>query len=119
MDAGVAPEKNVAWLRDSGYRYRVVSRERTRRFDPDLAIALKTRSRQSVHVHKVADVAETRLYCYSEARANKERRIAERFAAAPAAQFDTGDNSQRQGPVLKADPPVFRASATWRPAPPE
>ena len=80
-DAGVATEKNVVWLRDSGNRYLVVSRERTRRFDPDLAIALKTRSRQSVHVHKVADAAETRLYCYSEARANEERRIAERFAA--------------------------------------
>ena len=93
MDAGVATEKNVAWLRDSGYRYLVVNSERTRRLDPDLAIALKTRSRQSVHVHKVADAAETRLYCYSGARANKERRITERFAAAPAAQFDTGDNS--------------------------
>ena len=93
MEAGVATEKNVAWLPDSGYRYLVVSRERTRRFDPDLAIALKTRSRQSVHVHKVTDAAETRLYCYSEARANMERRIAERFAAAPAAKFNTRDNS--------------------------
>lgn len=81
MDAGVATEANVAWLRDHGYRYLVVSRERTRRFDPDLAVALKTRSRQSVHVHKVEGDEETRLYCYSEARANKERGIADRFAA--------------------------------------
>ena len=35
MDAGVATEANVAWLREGGYRYLVVSRERTRRFDPD------------------------------------------------------------------------------------
>ena len=81
MDAGVATEANVAWLRDNGYRYLVVSRERTRRFDPDLAVALKTRSRQSVHVHKVDEGEETRLYCYSEARAKKEQGIAERFAA--------------------------------------
>ena len=46
MDAGVATEANVAWLRQNGYRYRVVSRERTRRFDPELAVALKTCSRQ-------------------------------------------------------------------------
>ena len=31
MDAGIATEDNVAWLRDNGYRYLVVSRQRTRR----------------------------------------------------------------------------------------
>ncbi len=83
MDAGVATEADVAWLRDNGYRYLVVSRERTRRFDPDLAVALKARSRQSVHIQKVDDDdgTETRLYCYSEARAEKERGIVERFSA--------------------------------------
>ena len=83
MDAGVATEANVLWLRENGYRSLVVSRERARRFDPELAIALETRSRQTVHVHKAldADRAEVRLYCYSEARAMKERGIAQRFAA--------------------------------------
>ena len=83
MDAGVATEANVLWLRENGYRYLVVSRERARRFDPELALALETRSRQTVHVHKAldADRAEVRLYCYSEARAMKERGIAQRFAA--------------------------------------
>ena len=33
MDAGVATEANVVWLRENGYRYLVVSRERARRFD--------------------------------------------------------------------------------------
>ena len=83
MDAGIATEANVVWLRENGYRYLVVSRERARRFDPDLAIALKTRSRQTVHVHKVVEVdgGELRLYCYSEARAKTEQGIAARFAA--------------------------------------
>ena len=83
MDAGVATEANVVWLRENGYRYLVVSRERARRFDPDLAIALETRSRQTVHVHKVveADGGEVRLYCYSEARAKTEQGIAALFAA--------------------------------------
>ena len=83
MDAGVATEANVLWLRENGYRSLVVSRERARHFDPELAIALETRSRQTVHVHKAldADRAEVRLYCYSEARAMKERGIAQRFAA--------------------------------------
>ena len=81
MDAGITTEANIAWLRDNGYRYLVVSRERTRRFDPDMAVALKTRSRKNVHVHKVDEGEETRLYCYSEARARKEQGIAQRFAA--------------------------------------
>ena len=59
------------------------SRERTRRFDPELAQAIETRSRQTVHIHKALDPdsGETRLYCYSEARAKKERGMADRFAA--------------------------------------
>ena len=83
MDAGIATEANIAWLRENGYRYLAVSRERTRRFDPDLALAIETRSRQTVHVHKAVDAegGEARLYCYSEARAKKEQGIANRFAA--------------------------------------
>ena len=82
MDAGIATEANIAWLRANGYRYLAVSRERTRRFDPELAQAIETRSRQTVHIHKAPDPdsGETRLYCYSEARAKKERGIADRFA---------------------------------------
>ena len=30
MDRGIATEDRVQWLRDNGYRYVVVSRERTR-----------------------------------------------------------------------------------------
>ena len=81
MDAGGAAEANVAWLRGNGYRYLVVSRERPRRVDPDLAVALETRSRESVRVHKVDDGDETRLYCWSEARARNEQSMAEHFAA--------------------------------------
>ena len=83
MDAGIATEANIAWLRGNGTRYLAVSRERTRRFDPELAQAIETRSRRTVHVHKVVDPdsGEARLYCYSEARAKKEQGIADRFAA--------------------------------------
>ena len=82
MDAGIATEKNIAWLRDQGYRYLVVSRQRTRLFDPELATAIETRSHQRVHLHRVVDEDqdEVRLYCYSEARAKKEEGISRRFA---------------------------------------
>ena len=83
MDAGIATENNIAWLRSHGYRYLVVSRQRTRLFDPELATAIETRSQQKVHLHRVVDEDhdEVRLYCYSEARAKKEEGISERFAA--------------------------------------
>ena len=82
LDRGIATEKQVQWLRDSGYRYIVVSRERRRRFDAEAALAHRTRSGGTVHLHQVADRDgdEVRLYCYSEERAEKERGIAERFA---------------------------------------
>ena len=82
MDRGVATEDNVAWLRAEGYRYVVVSRERRRRFDAAAAVPIETRSKQTVRLHKEVseDSGETRLYCYSEERAKKERGIVERFA---------------------------------------
>ena len=82
MDRGVATEDNVAWLRAEGYRYVVVGRERRRRFDADAAVPIETRSKQTVRLHKEVseDSGETRLYCYSEERAKKERGIVERFA---------------------------------------
>ena len=82
MDRGIATEERVQWLRDNGYRYLVVSRERIRHFDPEAARRIETASRQGVHVHKVLteDGHEARLYCFSEERAAKERGIVERFA---------------------------------------
>lgn len=82
MDRGVATEENLHWLREQGYRYLVVSRERTRRFDPAQALCIETASQQKVHLQKVAaeDGQEVRLYCYSEARAAKEHGMARRFA---------------------------------------
>ncbi len=82
MDRGVATEDNLRWLREQGHRYLVVSRERTRRFDPDQALCIETASQQKVHLQKVVaeDGQEVRLYCYSEARAEKEQGMARRFA---------------------------------------
>ena len=83
IDRGVATEAAIGWLRDKGYRYLVVSRERHRQFDADAAVSIQTQSKQTVHLHKVVstDPDEVRLYCYSEERAEKERGIVERFAA--------------------------------------
>lgn len=81
MDAGIATEANLLWLRENGYRYLVVSRERGRQFDPDQAVSLTTAAGQTVQLQKVLseDEQEVRLYCHSEERAHKEQGISERF----------------------------------------
>ena len=82
MDRGIATEDRLAWLREQHYRYLVVSRARTRQFDPDGAVRIETASKHGVQLQRVLDkdAGEVRLYCYSEARAAKEKGIAERFA---------------------------------------
>ena len=95
MDRGVATEERLHWLREQGYRYLVVSRERARHFDALAARPVKSASGHDVHLHKVLadDGREVRLYCFSEARAAKERGIAERFAR----RFESALNELSQG----------------------
>jgi transposase len=82
MDAGIATEENIIWLSSHGYRYLVVSRERHRQFDADQALAVTTASGETVHCQKVLDedAKEVRLYCRSEARAEKERAMTQSFS---------------------------------------
>jgi hypothetical protein len=67
MDAGIATEANLIWLREHGYRYLVVSRERARQFEAETAVPIETASGATVHIQRVADSnnKEVRLYCYS------------------------------------------------------
>lgn len=81
MDAGIAAESNLTWLREHGYRYLVVSRERARQFEAETAIPIETATGHSVHLQRVDDnkQQEVRLYCYSQQRAQKEQAIDQRF----------------------------------------
>ena len=82
MDRGIATEDRIQWLREQGYRYLVVSRERTRHFDAAAAGRIETASSHGVQLHREwsADAREVRLYGFSEKRTDKERGIVERFA---------------------------------------
>ena len=84
MDAGIATEANIAWLKDRGYRYLVVSRARTRQFDPAQAIETLTASEQTIRLQRVLseDGGEVRLYCHSEGRETKEIAMVARFGTA-------------------------------------
>lgn len=88
MDAGIASEANLVWLKRHGYDYVVVSRRLHKQFDPAHATEVQTAGEDIIQVQRVQDEVsgETLLYCYSPARAEKDRAIdttkAERFEAA-------------------------------------
>lgn len=82
MDRGIATAANIAWLLEHHYRYLVVSRERKRRFDQESAVPVSTAAGQAILTQKVVseDGQEVRLYCYSEARQEKENAMTARFS---------------------------------------
>lgn len=88
MDAGIATEDNLRWLREQGYRYLVVSRERARQFEAASALPIETAAGKTVSIQRVDDEdnQEVRLYCYSAQREQKEaainQHLCQRFEAA-------------------------------------
>jgi hypothetical protein len=95
MDAGIATEDNIRWLRTQRYRYLVVSRERQRQFDATAATSLTTASGEALAIQRVVDAEgeEVRLYCFSECRAGKEKGISERFTQ----RFETALQALHEG----------------------
>jgi transposase len=80
MDAGIATDDNVAWLRQHGYPYLVVSRKRHREFAEESSVVVKKDDECTVRVQKVFDVEtqETLLYCHSSQREKKDQSIDDR-----------------------------------------
>lgn len=81
MDAGIATEENITWLKEHQYPYLVVSRKRHREFDKDASIVVKNDDECTVRAQKVFDEAtqETLLYCHSTRREKKDQAIKDRF----------------------------------------
>ena len=77
MDAGIATEANLVWLRAHDYHYVVVSRKRERQFDPEMASEVQSAGDVTIKIHRVFDAnnAEAHLYCHSPAREQKDRAI--------------------------------------------
>ncbi len=85
MDAGIATEANLTWLRAQGYHYVVVSRLRERQFDPEGATEVQSAGNVTIRIQRVLDAqGHALLYCHSPAREQKDRAI----DAAKAAGFE-------------------------------
>ena len=80
MDAGIATEDNITWLKQQGYPTIVVSRKQHLEFDEDKAVDVKQDEGGRVRAMRIErDDGEVELYCYSEQREAKERAINEHF----------------------------------------
>jgi transposase len=81
MDAGIATEENIQWLRENRYPYIVVSRKYHREFNEDDAVVVKQDNDCTVKVQKVIDSEndEVLLYCHSTKREKKEQAINDGF----------------------------------------
>lgn len=81
MDAGIASEENIQWLKQNGYPYIVVSRKRHRQFNEDSAVVVKKDKDGTVKAQKVIDLEndEVLLYCHSTQREKKEQAIKDLF----------------------------------------
>lgn len=81
MDAGIATEDNVTWLKEHQYPYLVVSRKKHREFDEASSVVVKKDDECTVRAQKVFDeeTKETLLYCHSTMREKKDQAIGNRF----------------------------------------
>ena len=76
MDAGIAAQANLTWLREQGYHYVVVSKLRERQFDPALATEVQSAGDVTIKLQRVDGApGEALLYCHSPAREEKDRAI--------------------------------------------
>jgi len=82
MDAGIATQKNIEWLKEKEYSYIVVSRKRKVDFPPFLEMVTVRQDKQRLiqaALVNYPDTGEIELYCHSSAKAIKEEGIRNRF----------------------------------------
>ncbi len=84
LDAGIASEENIKWLRSKGYRYIVVSRKRKKAIPAEVTmVGVKRDDKGAVQVQagiwENPDTDELELYCHSVDKEKKEGGIKNRF----------------------------------------
>ena len=83
MDAGIASEENIEWLKSKGFHYIVVSRKRYKKRPDEAqgAVVIKDEIDNKIIAQRVddPDSGEALLYCHSEKREKKDQVIRNRF----------------------------------------
>ena len=103
LDAGIATEDNIKWLRRKCYRYIVVSRKKKKAIPSDVAmVAVKVDQKQGTVLVKAGlaknqETDELELYCHSIDKEKKEQGIKNKFLG----RFETELLKVRNGLDLK------------------
>ena len=85
LDAGIASEKNIQWLKDKHYPYIVVSRKKKKGIPPDVTMITVKEDDKTNTVFVQAGLAENKesdeleLYCHSIDKEKKEESIKTKF----------------------------------------
>jgi len=85
VDAGIASEKNIQWLKDKHYPYIVVSRKKKKEIPPDVTMITVKEDDRTNTVFVQAGLAENKesdeleLYCHSIDKEKKEESIKTKF----------------------------------------
>ncbi len=106
MDAGIATEDNINWLKKEQYHYLVVSRKHHREFSEKDAVVVRTDKDCTVKAYKKINdkTGEVELYCHSTRREDKERAIYNRFSTRFEEALDKLDSGlHKKGCVKKYD----------------
>ncbi len=106
MDAGIAIEDNINWLKKERYHYLVVSRKHHREFSEKEAVVVKKDKDCTVKAYKKINdkTGEVELYCHSTRREDKERAIYNRFSTRFEEALDKLDSGlHKKGCVKKYD----------------
>ena len=73
MDAGIATEENITWLKEHKYNYLVVSRKRHREFDESQSVIVN-RMQEAPLRHRKSMITILRKPCYTATPANVKKR---------------------------------------------
>ena len=106
MDAGIATEDNINWLKKEQYHYLVVSRKHHREFSEKDAVVVRTDKDCTVKAYKKINdkTGEVELYCHSTRREDKEVAIYNRFFTRFEEALDKLDSGlHKKGCVKKYD----------------
>jgi transposase len=99
LDAGIATEDNIKWLRGEGYPYIVVSRKKKKAIPSDVTmVAVKRDEKKGISLVEAGlvenpETDEVELYCHSIDKEKKEQGIKNRFQQRYEAELLTARNA--------------------------
>lgn len=112
MDAGIATEENIQWLRTAGYHYIVVSRKKNLAMPEDVPVVTVKEERNNkvtAALVKNEETKELELYCHSQAKEAKSKQMFTKAMTRYSIELEKLSNGLvKKGTVKKYDKVIER-----------